>query len=94
MTLVTAKEVRRFLLDRFSATIAANGLNPSGLSDEFDLLTAGVVDSLGVLEMVSAVEQHFNITVDFEPLDPAELTVLGPFSRFVADNATKSAPAP
>lgn len=94
MTPVTANDVRRFLLDRFSGTIAANGLSLSDLGDDLDLLKAGVVDSLGVLEMISAVEQHFSITVDFELLDPAELTVLGSFSRFVAENATKDTPTP
>jgi len=94
MTPVTANDVRLFLLDRFSVTIVANGFNPSNLGDDFDLLEAGVVDSLGVIEMISAVEQHFKITVDFEPLDPAELTVLGSFSRFVAGHATTNGPVP
>jgi acyl carrier protein len=91
MTPLTTNDVRGFLLDHFSATITAKGLNPKNLGDDFDLLKAGVVDSLGVIEMISAVEQHFKITVDFEPMDPADLTVLGPFSRFVAENAVNNA---
>jgi acyl carrier protein len=94
MTPVTANDVRHFLLDRLSATIVANGLNPADLGDDFDLLKAGVVDSLGVIEMISAVEQHFKIIVDFELMDPAELTLLGPFSCFVAKHATNTTPAP
>jgi acyl carrier protein len=89
---LTENAVRHFLLDHFSATIAAVGLKPEELGDDFDLLKAGVVDSLGVIEMISAVEEYFNITVDFERLDPAEIAVLSPFSRFVAENATSNAP--
>ncbi|MGA2531556.1 MAG: acyl carrier protein [Candidatus Aminicenantales bacterium] len=87
MTRPTVSEVRSFLLEHFSFTIAANGLNPTEIGDDFDLLEAGVIDSLGVLEMISAVEQRFKITVDFEPMDPAELTLLDKFSSFVAENA-------
>lgn len=94
MTALTTNEVRDFLLHHFASTIAANGLNPTDLGDDFDLLKTGVVDSLGVIEMISAVEQHFKITVDFEPMDPAELTLLGKFSLFVAQNAIKSPPKP
>jgi acyl carrier protein len=89
MTQLTAADVRSFLLEHFSFTIAANSLNPAELGDDLDLLGAGVVDSLGVLEMISAVEQRFKITVDFEPMDPADLTVLNKFSSFVAENAVE-----
>jgi acyl carrier protein len=89
---LTEHAVRHFLLNYFSAVIAANGLRPQELSDDFDLLKAGIVDSLGVIEMISAVEERFNITVDFEALDPGDIAVLGAFSRFVAENATSNAP--
>jgi len=92
MTQLTTNEVRDFLLHHFSATIAAKGLTPADLGDDCDLLKTGVVDSLGVIEMISAVEQHFKITVDFEPMDPEELTLLGKFSQFVAKNAISAAP--
>ena len=40
------------------------------------------MDSLGIIEMISAVEQHFEITVDFEPMDPEELTLLDKVRAF------------
>lgn len=90
MTPLTANDVRRFLLDRFSAGFAAHGLSPSDVGEDCDLIEAGVVmDSLGLLEMIASVENHFNITVDFESMDPAELSVLGPFSRYVAAEAKR-----
>lgn len=90
MTPPTANDVRSFLLDHFASTFAANGLTPEDLGDDFDLLKAGVVDSLGVIEMIAEVEKHFRITVDFGPMDPAELTLLEKFSHFVAQNAIQS----
>lgn len=92
MTSLTADAVRTFLLQHFSSAISATGLNSAAIGEDFDLLAAGVVDSLGVIEMIAAVERHFKITVDFESMDPTELTVLDKFSRFVANNAVGNAP--
>ena len=87
MKRISASDVRSYLLQRFALMIAANGLDPGALGRDFDLLRAGVIDSLGVLEMISAVEQRFGIRVDFETMDPADLTVLEKFCSFVAENA-------
>ncbi len=89
MTQITADDVRLFLLRHFSSKLAANGVDPASVGDGFDFLQAGLVDSLGVIEMISAVEQHFAITVDFEALSPEQITVNGPFCRFVAGNLAR-----
>lgn len=94
MTPLTPDQVRAFVLQHFSASITANGLNPADIADDCDLLAAGIVDSLGVIEMISAVEHRFRITVDFEPMDPEDFTVLGKFSRFVAKHASRNMPIP
>ena len=94
MTPLTANDVRRFLLNRFSARLTANGINPSDVGDNYDLIEAGIVDSLGLLEMIAAVEEHFNITVYFESMDPAQLPVVGVFSGIVAQNAANKAASP
>jgi acyl carrier protein len=59
-------------------------VDPGELPDSFDLLSEGVVDSLGILEMVSAVEEKFGIEVDLEDIDPDDLTRVEPFCRYVA----------
>jgi acyl carrier protein len=87
MTRLTESEVRRFLIEHFGSAIAARGVKPEEMGDDFDLLQTGIIDSLGVIEMISAVEKRFGITVDFEAMGPTELTLLGSFSRFVAANA-------
>jgi acyl carrier protein len=52
--------------------------------DDFDLLTSGVIDSFGVIELITDVNERFGLDIDFEELDPEGLTVVGPFSRHVA----------
>ncbi len=90
MSQLNASDVRDFLLEYLSNAIAAKGLHPGDIADDMDLFDAGIVDSLGVIEMAAAVEQHFRIVVDLEPMDPAQLWLLGPFSRFIAANAIRA----
>jgi acetyltransferase-like isoleucine patch superfamily enzyme/acyl carrier protein len=66
----------------------AEGLDGKGLSaddvpDDFDLLAEGVVDSFGLVELINALEARFGIELDFENMDADELSLVGPFSRFV-----------
>ena len=62
-------------------------LNLTELPDDFDLLLSGVIDSFGILEMISAIEKEFRIQLDLAALDAEEITVLGPLSRYVAEIA-------
>ena len=87
MSTVSAEEVRAFLLECFSEDLPGKGLDPSQAPDDLDLLMEGIIDSFGILEMISEVESRFGIEVDFEHLDAEDLTVIGPFSRYVAAHA-------
>jgi acyl carrier protein len=83
---VTSNDIRQFLLVKYSGTIEALGLIPAELPDHFDLLLNGVIDSFGILEMISAIEEEFQIQLDLAPLDAEQITILGPLSQFVAAN--------
>ena len=83
MNRLEATVVRSFLLSLLEGPLALLGLDPKDAPDDFDLLTRGVVDSLGFIELITAVERHFDIQIDFENLDPEEFTVLGPFCRYI-----------
>ena len=57
---------------------------------DFDFLLSGVMDSFGILEMVSSIEDEFRIQLDMATLDPEQITILGPLSRYVAENAKRN----
>ena len=80
-------KVRQFLLTRYSEPIKGIGLNPVDVSDSFDLLLSGVIDSFGILEMISSIEEEFQVELDLAALDAEQITIIGPLSRFVAGNA-------
>jgi acyl carrier protein len=84
MSEVSAETVRRLVLERLAEPLGRLGLRPDQVPDDFDLLTSGLIDSFGLVELITDVEERFGLEVDFEQLDPEGLTVIGSFSRYVA----------
>jgi acyl carrier protein len=84
---ITPDRIRAFLLSRYADKIKGLGLDVTTVPDTFDFLQTGTIDSFGVLEMVSALESAFNMELDMAQLDAEKMTVLGPLSNYVAENA-------
>jgi acyl carrier protein len=83
LSAVTADAVRSFVLEELAQPLGQIGMRPDEVPDDFDMLTSGLIDSFGVLELINELERHFEIEIDFEQLDPEGLTVIGPFSRYI-----------
>lgn len=84
MKSVDEEEIKRFLINYLSKTVASRRLMPETLDSDLDLLGEGIIDSLGVIELISEIEKHLGITIDFEDLPAEEFTRVGPFCRYVA----------
>lgn len=80
---VTPESVREFILTKYSAQITLVGADAE-VADDFDLLATGVIDSVGVLELIMAVELHFDVQLDLAQLPIEDLTRVGALSRFIA----------
>lgn len=89
---VTPDNVRKFLLTTYSEPITAMQLNLAELPDNFDLLLSGVIDSFGILEMISAIEVEFQIQLDLALLDAEDITRIGPLARYIAATAKGQLP--
>ena len=88
MSLLSAENVRIFVLNYLSERAPKRELDGGQINDDvFDFLKTGIIDSMGVLEMIVAMEEDLGITVDFEQMDPEAFTILGSFCRYVAENA-------
>jgi acyl carrier protein len=59
------------------------------LADDCDLLLSGMIDSIGLLNLVAAIEEFAGCEIDFEQLDPEEMTIVGPLCRFVSERVSK-----
>jgi acyl carrier protein len=62
------------------------------LEDDFDLLTGGVVDSLGLLKVVAWLEDEFDISVDDSELGPDSFRTVAAIKAYV-DQARSAAHA-
>jgi acyl carrier protein len=86
---VTPDDIRKFLLARYCEPITAMHPDPAELPDDFDLLLSGVIDSFGIIEMISAIESEFRIQLDLAMLDAEDITRIGPLTRYIAASANR-----
>lgn len=70
--------VKQFLIKNFYVA------DPGALTDDTSLLDQGIIDSTGVLEVTSFLEQEFAIEVGDAEMLPENLDSIGKISAFVA----------
>ncbi len=87
MSAITDQTIRAFVLAELVDPLDEAGIDPATAPDDLDLIETGLVDSFGLLEILTAVEAEFDLEVDYEAIDPDELTRLGPLCAFVAAQA-------
>jgi acyl carrier protein len=73
----TAARIRGFIVHQFPLA------RQRAVGDEDPLLRTGIIDSLGILEVVSFLESEFSITVDDEELVPESFESIATMTRFV-----------
>lgn len=72
------EQVRSFVTTNFYVP------NPAALGDEASLLDQGIIDSTGVLEVISFLEDAFAVTVEDSEMLPENLDSIARISSFVA----------
>ena len=80
----TTAEVREFILERVRDPLRAKDLAPPEVPGSFDLLLEGAIDSFGIVELIAALEQRFELEFDFDELAADDMTRIGPLSSYVA----------
>jgi acyl carrier protein len=83
----TEADVRSFLLSQLESRLREVGMDVGAVTDETDLFAEGVIDSLGVVEMIAVVSDRYEIEDEWDDYDPDDLLVVGTFCRYVADRA-------
>jgi acyl carrier protein len=80
----TAADVQQFILRHIDDPLQAKRLAAEDVPSSFDLLLEGVIDSFGVVELISALEERYGFELDFDELAAEDLTRIGPLSSYVA----------
>jgi acyl carrier protein len=76
-------QVRQFIMTNFY------GASKQELEDSTSLLDSGLVDSTGILELISYLESNFGITVADSETLPENLDSIGSIANFVARKKAK-----
>lgn len=69
-------EIRSFLATTLNR-------DPSGITDADSLLEAGVIDSLGVMELVGYLEQRYGVQVSEDDMMPENFDSVDAIAAFV-----------
>ena len=78
------QRIHAFLLDKFPLARKA------GIGKDTALLEKGILDSLGILDVVSFLESEFSLVVSDDELVPENFQTLGTLSVFVVKKSGKS----
>lgn len=70
------QEVRQFLQTQLARDL-------TGVDDTSSLLQAGVVDSLGVMELVAFLQEHYQLNICDDDLVPENLESIDAIAGFV-----------
>ena len=71
------EQIQAFIFEKFPLS------RKRSLTPQVDLLESGILDSLGILDLVSFVEQTFGIVVNDEELVPENFRSIESLSAFV-----------
>ena len=74
----TTMKVKQFVVDEFMPDVS-----PEELDENFDLLTGGVVDSLGLLKVVAWLESEYDIAVDESELGPESFRTVNAIREYI-----------
>jgi acyl carrier protein len=81
----TKAKIREFILEKFPLA------RKNQLKDSDALLESGILDSLGILDLVAFVEQEFSIGVSDEELVPENFQSVERIAAFVENKSSRAA---
>ena len=74
--------IRDFVLDRLAPTSGR-----SDIADDEDLIDSGVIDSLGIFQLVAFLEETFGIAIGDEEITPENFGSVAAIERLVASRS-------
>ena len=91
MSAVSREEVRAYLMAQLDQLVKLDGRElPPDITDDYDLLLSGLLDSLDILELTVALGDFAGRELDFDELDVDQMTVVGPLCDFVASEVARA----
>ncbi len=76
--MTTEQRVRQFIVENFYLS------DPASIDDDTLLVTNGIVDSTGMLEVIAFLEDQFAIRISDQEMTPENLESVSRIARFVS----------
>jgi len=73
------KDIRGFIVDNFLFG------DDGGLLDDSSFLEEGIVDSTGIMQLVSFIQEQYRIAIEDEELTPDNLDSIEKVARFIEE---------
>ena len=83
MTMTQQDKIRKVLKD-FITEVFFVGDNNGSLSDSESFMQAGIIDSTGVLELASFIEQQYSFTIEDDEMTPGNLDSINNLVTFIS----------
>ena len=68
--------IRGFVIEKIQAAAAATGTDIERLEDDFNIVDSDVIASIGFLDLITSIEDQFDLEIDLSESDPDEFTTL------------------
>jgi len=85
--MTTAEHVRKFISENFYIT------DPASIDDDTLLVTSGIVDSTGMLEVIAFIEDQFEVRIADHEMTPENLESISRITAFVSRKRAGAAQA-
>ena len=84
MVAATLDDVRKFVTEFLNQRLKEQQRDLlRDLGDDYDLFLSGAIDSLGFVELVSALRERFGCEIDLDGIDADKMTMMGPLCIYV-----------
>lgn len=81
-------EIRNFVHERISLSLQGN--SHGDIADNSNLIESGILDSMGFVSIIVAVEEKYQISADFEDADPEAFLTVGGLVEIVVSQIERS----
>ena len=83
-------DIRKMVYGNLQTRFETAGIHaPSEIDDSYDLVEAGIIDSLGFVNLMLAMEKELGITIDFLTLPTDQVSKFGALCVFLEKQSNK-----
>jgi len=76
-------ELQGFVVAELGPRMERLDLTSADVTPDLDLFSAGLVDSMGFMELLAAIEKRFGVEIDLDGVDPETLYSIEGLARHV-----------